>query len=315
MARLKYLFAVLVGPVALQTGAAAASPSDAVREARTGQAAGADFVYSADSDDTETARAGINLDALNRGPDRYLGVRLEKAWFNPMGSGWRGHERLYVRAAQPLGDWQLRAQVGTDGDTVLGSITLNDEAPFRKEFFVERDIVETPLGLATGIYSTFAGAALDLPVDDRNLFTAFAGVQAFTGDNERLHLRGSYIHVVKPEWGLSAQLRGRYFRSSVPHEHDYYSPRWYAQILPVAQIRRFTGGWELVGAVGLGLQRDSDSSWRRSDYVHARFRTPVRSSNWSVNGALTYTNMPSAAATSASGYSYLQLTLGASLGF
>ena len=36
-------------------------------------------------------------------------------------------------------------------------------------------------------------------------------MQDFTGDNLRLN----YIHVVKPKWGLSAQVRTRYFNVRV----------------------------------------------------------------------------------------------------
>ena len=130
----------------------------------------------------------------------------------------------------------------------------------------------------------------------------------------RLHLRGSYIHVVKPEWGLSAQLRGRYFSNSEPREFDYYSPRRFAEILPVVQLRRFAGGWELVGAAGVGIQRDSESDWRPSRYAHARVRSPDRA-GWSITGAVTYTNTPTLSGTSTSGYSYVQMNVGLSLGF
>lgn len=301
---------------ALTASAALASPAGAAQgEPPARQSAGADFFYSADADDTEIVRAGVDFDLRSRGEQDHLGVRAERAWFNPSGSGWQSRERIYLRAADTIGDWQWRARVGTDGDTLIGSLSVNDDGPARKEFFVERDIVETPLGLERGIYSTFAGAAIDLPADERNIFTALAGVQAFTADNVRLHLRGSYIHVVKPEWGLSAQLRGRYFRSSEPGEFDYYSPRWYAEILPVMQVRRFVGGWELVGAAGLGAQRDSTSDWRQSRYLHGRFRSPAGKSNWSANGAVTYTNTPSATGLSNSGYYYIMVSFGLSRSF
>jgi hypothetical protein len=279
-----------------------------------GAAVGAEFFYSSDSDDTEVARASFDFD-LRRGPGRHIGVRLEKAWFNPNGNGWEAHERIYLRAGDTTGPWQWRAQVGTDGDTLLGAISVNDTALIRKEFFVERDIVETRQGLDLGIYSTFAGAAVDLPLDERNVFTALAGVQEFTGDNVRLHLRGSYIHVLKPEWGLSGQLRGRYFQSTDPGEFDYYSPRYFAQILPVLQVRRFVGGWELLGAAGLGIQRDSESEWRSSRYAHARFRSPAASTGWAAHGAFTYTNAPSLTGNSQSGYSYVQFSMGLSTPF
>jgi|GEM_PF-389671 len=296
------------GPAAPAEAAAAPAPE-------SGPAVGGEVFYSADSDGTEVARAAVDFDPYSASQDRYLGVRLERAWFNPNDRGWQSRDRVYLRAADRLGEWQIRARIGTDGDTVIGSIALNDHAPFRKEFFLERDIVETPQGLDLGLYSTFAGAAVDLPIDDRNVFTALAGVQEFTGDNVRLHLRGSYIHVLRPEWGLSAQLRGRYFHSSDPGEFDYYSPRWYAEVLPVLQVRRFLGGWEAVGAAGLGLQRDSGSDWRSSRYAHARFRSPLGSSDWSANGAFTYTNTPSVTGTSDSGYSYVQFILGVSRRF
>jgi hypothetical protein len=277
-------------------------------------AVGFELFSSADSDGTHIARAALELGLGDARDTRSIGLRVERAHYDPSGRGWESRDRIFLRGAEKLGKWQLRARVGTDGDSVIGGASLSDESKFRKELFVERDIVETRQGLDRGLYSTFAGAAVDLPVNDRNVFTALAGVQKFTGDNTRLHLRGSYIHVVDPKIGLSAQLRGRYFRSSDPREFDYYSPRWYAEVLPVAQMRRFTGGWELVGAAGLGLQRDSGSDWRASRYAHARFQSP-RASKWSFHGALTYTNTPSTSGSPGSGYSYGQVTLGLSKRF
>lgn len=274
--------------------------------------AGTELFYSSDSDGTEVVRAAADFDLRDaEEEERYIGVRVERAWYHPAQGGDEARERLFLRAGDSLGDWQWQARVGTDGDSVIGAISAHDDGPFRKEFFIERDIVETRQGLEREIYATFAGAAVDLPINDRNVVTALAGVQTFTGDNTRLHLRGNYIHVVKPEAGLSVQLRGRWFRSSDPGEFDYYSPRWYAEILPVAQVRRFVGGWELVGAAGLGVQRDASSDWRQSRYVHARFRSPKRGA-WRANGRFTYTNTPSVSAGSDAGYSYVQFTLGLS---
>lgn len=290
--------------------AAAAAPGQ-----DPGHAVGTELFHSSDSDGTEVVRAAIDFDLRNRGEDRHLGVRLEKAWYNPGGTAWRARERIFLRIADTFGNWQWRARVGTDGDSLIGAVSINDHAAFRKEFFVERDVVETRQGLDRGIYTTFAGAAIDLPADERNVFTALAGVQTFTGDNTRIHLRANYVHVVKPAWGLSAQLRGRYFRSSDPGEFDYYSPRWYAEILPIVQVRRFVGGWELVGAGGIGAQRDSHSDWRASRYLHARFRSPAGSAGWAVHGDFTYTNTPSVTATSDTGYRYAQASLGVSRRF
>lgn len=305
---------MIVGMVAAT--AALATPAGAADVVVSpGPSAGGEFFYSADSDGTQVVKGALDFDLRSVSESRYLGIRLERAWFNPNTTGWQSRDRIYLRAANEIAGWQLRARVGTDGDTVIGAISANDNARIRKEFFVERDIVETPLGLERGIYSTLAGAALDLPADDKNVFTALAGVQPFTGNNVRLHVRGSYIHVVQPAWGLSGQVRVRYFHSSHPGEFDYYSPRWFAEVLPVLQIRRFVSGWELVGAGGLGAQRDSGSDWRSARFAHARFRSPIGSSSWAANGAFTYTNTPAVTGTSQTGYSYVQFSIGLSCRF
>ena len=292
---------------------AAASPALAQEpDTALSHAAGADIFYSSDAEDTEVVKGGLNLDWRYRGPTDYFGVRVEKAWIKPLGQAGKSFERAYLRAADSAGGWKWNATVGTDGHTVLGSAAIHNEKKFRQEYFVEREIVETPLGVSRGIYYTFAGAAIDLPADDRNVFTAFAGVQAFTGDNVRLHLRGNYIHVVKPEWGLSAQLRGRYFRSTEPGEFDYYSPRWYAQLLPVVQMRRFTGGWQLLGAAGLGAQRDSTRGWRSSRFLNARVTSPAFRRDWALTANFLYSNTPVSTGFT---YSYVQFSLGLTKAF
>lgn len=76
----------------------------------------------------------------------------------------------------------------------------------------------------------FVGAAIDMPLSQRDTLVLATGVQEFTETNERLHLRGTYVHVVKEDWGVSAQLRDRYFRSTESGEFDYFSPPSYAEV-------------------------------------------------------------------------------------
>jgi hypothetical protein len=272
-------------------------------------ALGGELFVSTDSDDTIVVRTAVDLDWRNRGPDRRAGLRIEKAWYDPVGSGQRQRERIFLQASDVAGGWNWSARVGTDRHSVIGSATLHDNSRFRKEFFAERDIVETRQGLDRGIYATFVGAAIDLPASERTTFTALAGVQKFTGDNVRFHLRGTAVQVIDADLGLSAQLRARYFHSSHPAEFDYYSPRWYAQVLPVAQIRRFVNGWQLLAAGGIGLQRDATSGWRRSDFAQLRVASPVNARNWSLRGEVTYTNAPGDNAAGGGDYRYLQTTL------
>ncbi|MEQ8309583.1 MAG: hypothetical protein RIA72_02675 [Sphingopyxis sp.] len=274
-------------------------------------AIGVDVFASTDADDTDVIRVGVNLDPIYESPDDYFGLRVEKAWYRPLGLATAERERVFLRYANGSTDWKWNAQIGTDGDTVIGSASIHDESRYRKEFFVERDIVETPRGVEEGIYYTFVGAALDVPVDDRNSFTVMAGAQEFTGKNVRLHARANYVHVLKPEWGLSAQLRTRYFHSSKPREYDYYSPRWYVQALPVLQLRRYSGGWRYLVAGGVGAQRDAASDWRASYYAAAEVSSPASGRGWYFKAAALYNNIPQ----NSGAYDYGQLTIGLTKAF
>lgn len=268
--------------------AAAAQPGDDA----PARAIGADVTFSTDADGTDVLKLGTNLDWRYRGPDDYFGLRLERVAYRPSGQGRTVDGRVYVRAADTLGAWTYHATVGTDFDTILGSASLHDSAAWRKEVFVERDKVETPLGVSRPIYATFAGATIDVPLARGTQLTLLAGAQEFTGRNIRAHARANLIQVLKEDWGLSAQLRSRYFRNSVPDEYDYFSPRWHAEILPVLQVRRFIGGWQYVAAGGWGAQRDSRSAWRQSRYLNLRLRSPASRRGWIISGDATYSNTP-----------------------
>ena len=76
----------------------AALAQDVAEEAE--HAVGADVFYQSDADGTEVVRAGLDLDPHYRDKDNYTGLRLEKAWFNPLDQGWQGRERIYLRAAR-----------------------------------------------------------------------------------------------------------------------------------------------------------------------------------------------------------------------
>lgn len=269
-------------------------------------AVGFDVFASSDADDTRVVKAGLNADWHYRGPDDYLGLRLETARFRPLGGATTQDQRFYLRFADRTGDWSWKGQVGTDGETVLGAASVHNQARFRQEYFIEREILETPRGLNEGLYYTFVGAALDLPVDDRNSLTAVVGLQDFTGDNVRTHLRLNYVHVLQPDWGLSAQVRTRYFHSSHPGEFDYYSPENYLEVLPVLQVRRYANGWRWVVAAGLGAQKQTGADWRSARYLNAQITSPpIR--DWAVTAALTYSNTPVASGYT---YDYTQLNFG-----
>ncbi len=294
---------------ALLAGTAFIALPAVAQEADSGPAIGSELFLSTDSDDTTVLRLAGDFDLRNDGEERRLGVRVENAWYDFDGSDTEQRQRIFLQAGDKTGGgWTWSARVGTDGDNVIGSATLHDDSEFRKEFFIERDIVETPLGIDQGLYSTYMGAAIDLPVDNRNTFTALAGWQEFSGSNERYHLRGSYIRVLDEDWGLSAQLRGRYFHSTVPGEFDYYSPRNYVQMLPVLQVRRFVDGWRLRAAGGIGAQKDSNSGWNQANFAQLRMESPA-DSPWTVGAELTYSETPGRAAILSEDYRYFQTLL------
>lgn len=254
-------------------------------------AVGVELFASTDSDDTSVVKLLGRRLIHDRGPDRFAGVAIERAWFTPAGQRTRKDTRVYVDLADTAGpNWLWRARIGTDGHSWLGSANLRTK-DWTKELFLEREIVETPRGVDEGIYYTFAGASFDLPANDRNSFNVMAGVQEFTGKNVRLHLRGNYVHVVEPNMGLSVQLKARYFHSTEPGEFDYYSPRDFGQLLPVVQMRRFTKtGWMLLGAAGLGVQKATASGWQSARLAQIRIESPRGRHDLRAFAHLEYSN-------------------------
>lgn len=272
-----------------------------------GPAIGADVFVSTDADDNDLWRLGVDFDLERVGRERYAGIRVERARYAPAGTDAETRERIFARVAGPIGgDWTALAQVGTDFDTVIGSVSLHDEAAFRKELFVERDIVETRQGLALGLYSTFAGASLDVPVSDRTTVVVMGGVQDFTGENIRTHYRASLIQLVDETNGITLQLRARGFHDKVPGEYDYYAPGDYVQLLPVVQMRRRFDGWRTTLAAGWGGQKASGEDWRNARYGELRLSSPERS-GWLVDLTALYSETPSR---SAGSYRYGQFTFG-----
>ena len=282
--------------------------------AQAGDAVGGAAFASEDSDGTRVLLASTSWDFDFRDHDDYGGIELERARFAPPGVAATTAGRVYYRFARPAGAWQWRGRVGTDGDTVLGSVSVHNDAPRRQEYFLERDVVATRQGLERDLHATFAGAAYDLPLDDRHVLTGLVGLQHFTGGNRRLHLRGRYVAVVNEGWGLSAQLRTRYFRSSDPHQFDYYSPRWYAEVLPVLQLRRFRGGWMYQVAAGAGRQADSDAGWRDARLLEASVTSPPTEADWRFRASFHHSTTPGGVA-SDGGYRYRQFQLEATRAF
>lgn len=279
-----------------------------VSEAPVGRAAGVEVWSSTDSDDTDVVKLLGRAAWLDDGADRYQGLAVEQVWFRPQGGRVREQQRLYIDLADKLGEKALwNARLGTNGKTWLGSANFRAK-DWSKELFLEREIVETPRGVDQGIYYTFVGASMDIAASERHVFNVMTGVQEFTVSNARLHVRGSYVNVVKPELGLSVQFRARYFHSTTPDEFDYYSPKDFVQLLPVVQMRRFNSrGWLILGAAGYGAQRATGSGWQSARLAEVRFESPRRSRNFRAFGHFQYSN---SSLSGAGNYHYLMARFG-----
>ncbi len=270
------------------------------------QAAGVDFFASSDADNTAVVKVGLTFDYDFSNPENYQGVRLETFTFASSGTAASYHERGYFEIAGGGERWKWSGEAGTDGRTFLGNGTLHTDESFRQEYFLSRDLVETPLGLSRGLYFTYGGASYDIALDDRNSLTLLAGLQGFTGKNYRVQLRGTYVYAIEPDWGLSIQLRSRYYHNSMPHEFDYFSPEYYFEAIPTVQMRRFLNRWQYLAALGWGARRDADTAWKSARLVNVSVTSPPFGREWYFKVSFLYSNMPVVAAYT---YNYEQVSV------
>lgn len=268
-----------------------------------------DFWMGSDADDNETRKLALGWDIQHRDIEHWWGVKVERARFS--GRDWSESEnRAYLSGAGSLGkDWRWDGDIGSNGDDLLGRTSIHSTDPWRKEIFVEREVLETRRGVREGWVQTFAGAAIDMPFSDRWSASLVAGVQDFgTGDNLRTHLRGNLVYAFAPEYGLSAQLRTRYYRNSEAFEADYYSPPWYGEALGVLAWRRHIGGYQWSARAGWGRQRSSEEGWKRARLAEFGVETPRWKDAWLRLDA-GYTDTPVLTDTGTGSYAYRYVRL------
>ncbi|MCT2559412.1 hypothetical protein N0B51_10520 [Tsuneonella sp. YG55] len=281
----------VVAIAALVTSIAAGARAEDISTTPESVAAGTEVWASTDSDGSDVLKLLVR--GLWRYDDRekYTGLAVEQVWFNPSVGADEQDQRIYLDAADKLGpEWRWRARIGTDGDTLVGSAEIR-RADWAQSVFVEREIVETDQGLRRGIYYTFAGASADLGIDENNTLALSTGLQAFSGRNERLHFRARFVHAVRAVPGLSAHLDTRYYHSTHPGGFDYFSPRNFVRVVPLAQFRRFTGaGWMFLAAGGLGGQRNTGTEWSIARFGQLRAESPRNARAFDAFAEVIYTN-------------------------
>lgn len=293
---------------ALWLALAAPARADEAGDAPSRQAVRSDLWFGSDTDDTEVRKYALGWDVRHDDLGHWWGVKVERADYS--GAGWsESEDRAYLSGAGELGGWLWEGDVGGNGHDLLGRASIHSQDERRKEFFVERDVLETRGGVENGWVQTFAGAAIDLPMGERWSATALAGVQDFgVGDNLRSHLRGTVVYALAPEQGLSLQLRTRYYRNSDPYEADYYSPQWYGQALGVLGWRRHVGGYQWSARAGWGRQRSSDEGWKRARLFEVGLQTPRWKNAWlQIDAGYTDTPVPTSSGIGSYAYRYARL--------
>ncbi len=282
----------------LALGLVAALPA----AAQSGPALRADGFMSSDSDGNDVQRHSLGWDVSRQDIEHWWGLRFERARFS--GDGWsEREERLYLRAAGGDGGWRWRGEVGSNGDDLLGSASIHSTDAYRKEFFLERDVLETRQGMEEGLLSTFAGAAMDFPLSERWSANGLVGLQDFGGDNLRRHVRAAVVYGLVPSQGLSLQLRVRQANDSVRQEADYFAPGRYRQALGVVSMRRFVGGYQWRATAGYGRQDFTGVGSQPSRLLEVDFQTP-KDRGYYLRATAGYSDAPANTASGASDYSY-----------
>jgi hypothetical protein len=148
------------------------------------------------------------------------------------------------------------------------------------EFIGQRDFVETRAGLDAGTMTNFAAASVDHLAAARLTLIGLAGLQHFSDDNSRWHLRGRAIYALLPEQGLSAQVRGRAYESSRPGGALYFNPENYQQADIGLRLRRSLGHWRVLAAAGVGREDIDHSVSNDTYYLEARAERSFANNLW-----------------------------------
>lgn len=276
--------------------------------------------FSTDADGNETLKTGLGWDIWRRDREHWFGVDVQHARIS--GDEWSHEEqRVYGHVAGTFergemtdDTWRWQVKAGGNGDTALGSASLNTEGPHRREIFFERELLDTQVGVERKQMYNLVGAAIDQPFGARFSGTALAGYQTFGDGNKRTHLRGNVVFAAIPPQGISVQLRTRYYGNSDPYLGGYYSPEWYGEALGVLQLRRVISGYTFRAVAGFGRQRSSDEDWKRARLIDLGFESPRWRRSW-ISIKAGYTDTPVATSTGMSNYSYSYAMLEAVVAF
>lgn len=258
--------------------------------------------HSLDSDGTE-----VNFVSLGFRQNKQQwawGLELENA-------SWRGagfelsQDRAFLTLNHRQSQYELNSRLSYVDDTLVGSGTLIANRPWRSEWFVERDRLETRTGVSSGLYHSFVGMAQDIPVSKADTLALVAGMQWFTGENRRAHLRANWTHLLSEENGFAAQVQTRWYKDSVPGEFDYFAPGEYSSAVANLLWSRRIGPLRSRLVLGAGqqyIQASGSESVRQFEYLLETARPDV--SNWNIQLRIGYTDAAQSGFSGGSNYWY-----------
>jgi hypothetical protein len=201
---------------------------------------------------------------------------------------WRQQDRATLAGINAEGGVvQVAGHTRVIGDA---SWNIRPRATTAFEFIAAGDLVETQAAIERGVAYGFYGVSMEQQVVSRLTAIGLIAYQPFTDGNERAHLRGRLIWDVVPDYGITAQLRWKQYRSS---EADvgraYFNPEQYRQWqAALAMRRRVGGGWVLAGTLAAGRETINNDTTQPTSLAEIRGEGPfLRNTRLSIYGSYT----------------------------
>jgi hypothetical protein len=145
------------------------------------------------------------------------------------------------------------------------------------ELIAAGDLVETPGAIDRAIAYGFYGASIEQQITKRLSAIGLVAYQPFTDGNERVHLRGRLIWDLIPDYGLTAQVRWRQYRSSEGDlAHPYFNPNQYRQWqAALAMRKRLSGGWIWSSTLAAGQETINNDRTQPTTLIELRAEGPI----------------------------------------
>lgn len=244
---------------------------------------GGGFFASRDSESFSTnALSALYLPDFAHGSD-LAGVRTTLRRYSQ--GDWRLESQqlmALLRKVDPAtaNGWQLDAGLSLQGghSTIAldGSFHTALAAKTGLDLFINRDWVETRAALAQGVDFTFLGGAIDQGIGEHWTVVGVAGLQLFSDDNNREHLRARIVYQPMLDSGLTLQLRYRTFHSSGTGGTTYFNPANYDETLLAAGWRKRIAGWVFRAAAGQGAQHVNGGPGSNTRLLELQLDSPYR---------------------------------------